>query len=552
MVDILLVQPPIHDFYLTAKRTIPYGLASIAASLTASGFSVDILDGLATSKSRTLPYPPEMSYLVPFYGAPDISPFGLFHPYRHYGYSFEHMARMAGLSGARIVGISSLFTPYADEALLTANSIRAALPHCRIVLGGHHPTALPAAVMADPSVDFVLRGEGEVAMPALARALTSGGELSRVPGIVYRKEDGTLHISEPAVMVSLDSHPLPDRNRINNRFYQRGKKGTTVVVTSRGCPMKCSYCALGNRKLTPFRTRSVDAVLTEIGEAVLAHGARFIDFEDENLSFNRSWFLSLLHGISERFGDKKPELRAMNGLFPPTLDDAVAGAMKTAGFNALNLSLGSACPDQLKRFHRPDVRKAFVDALALAEKHGMEAVGYIIVGAPGQYANDSIEDLLFLAGHRVLAGVSVYYPAPASADYETCRQLGLLPQSFSLMRSSALPISHTTTRLETVTLMRLGRIINFMKHLVDRKIAIPRPERFDIASRIDSGDRETAGIHLLSGFLRDGLIRGLTPEGAVYEHAASGSLIERFLTRLRTVPVKGVKGVGIPIPIVRP
>jgi anaerobic magnesium-protoporphyrin IX monomethyl ester cyclase len=542
MVDVLLVQPPIHDFYLTAKRTIPYGLASIASSLTASGFSVDIIDSLATKKSRSLPYPLEMSYLLPFYGVPDISPFGLFHKYRHYGYSFEHIGRVAKSSGANIVGISSLFTPYADEAILTAKIIRAALPECRIVFGGHHPTALPAAVMTDPSVDFVLRGEGEVAMPALARVLLTGGDLSGVPGIVFRKEDGTLHISDPAVMESLESYPLPSRNLINNRFYQRGKKGTTVIVTSRGCPMKCSYCAFGNQKIYPFRMRSVESVLTEMNDAVFSHEARFIDFEDETLSLNRAWFLSLLHGIAGRFTKLNLELRAMNGLYPPTLDDAVVGAMKTAGFKALNISLGSACPDQLKRFHRPDVRKAFVDAIGLAEKHEMEAVGYIIVGAPCQHPDDSLEDLLFLTENRVLAGVSVYYPAPASADYETCLDLGILPQSFSLMRSSALPISNTTTRLETVTLMRIGRIINFMKHLVDRGIKIPQPVRISTAFRIDPKDRESSGILLLSWFLKDGLIRGVTPDGTVYEHSASDTLIERFLNRLQNAPVRGVKG----------
>jgi radical SAM superfamily enzyme YgiQ (UPF0313 family) len=342
-------------------------------------------------------------------------------------------------------------------------------------------------------------------------------------------------------MASPDAYPLPARELIHPRYYRRNKRGTTVVVTSRGCPMKCSYCALGNQTLTPFRSRSVDAVLTEIEQAVSGHGAGFIDFEDENLSFNRAWFLCLLQGISDRFGAQKLELRAMNGLYPPTLDDAVVAAMKTAGFNTLNLSLGSACPDQLKRFNRPDVRKAFIQALALAEKHGMEAVGYIIVGAPGQRAGDSLDDLFFLAAHRVLAGVSVYYPAPASADYDTCRQLGILPQRFSLMRSSALPLSHTTTRLETVTLMRLGRIINFMKHLVDKGITPPPPQDFNASSRIlRTVDRETAGIELLSGLFKDGRIRGITPEGAIYDHTISGPLVERFLKLLQNCRVKGV------------
>ena len=66
MPDILLIQPPVRDFYLTAKRTIPYGLTCIASALMDSGFSVAILDGLATSKSRVCKLPDEMSYLHPY------------------------------------------------------------------------------------------------------------------------------------------------------------------------------------------------------------------------------------------------------------------------------------------------------------------------------------------------------------------------------------------------------------------------------------------------------------------------------------------------------
>ena len=109
MPDILLIQPPIRDFYLTAKRTIPYGLACIAAALTDSGFSVSILDALASSKSRFRDLPDEMSYLRPYYGRPDLSPFALFHQFRHFGYSFDTIGKAAGESGAFLVGISSLF-----------------------------------------------------------------------------------------------------------------------------------------------------------------------------------------------------------------------------------------------------------------------------------------------------------------------------------------------------------------------------------------------------------------------------------------------------------
>ena len=68
MVDICLIQPPIRDFYLTAKRTIPYGLACIAAGLEDSGFSVTIIDAMTKAKSKILPWPDEMAFLDDYYG----------------------------------------------------------------------------------------------------------------------------------------------------------------------------------------------------------------------------------------------------------------------------------------------------------------------------------------------------------------------------------------------------------------------------------------------------------------------------------------------------
>ena len=86
MADILLIQPPIQDYYLTKKRTIPYGLMSIAACLEEKGFTVELLDALATAKSRIINTPSEMAYLESFYGQEDRSLFSLLHHYRHYGY----------------------------------------------------------------------------------------------------------------------------------------------------------------------------------------------------------------------------------------------------------------------------------------------------------------------------------------------------------------------------------------------------------------------------------------------------------------------------------
>ncbi|MGE0083628.1 MAG: radical SAM protein [Desulfococcaceae bacterium] len=531
MPDILLIQPPVRDFYLTAKRTIPYGLACIAASLIREGFSAEILDALATSKSRDTDLPGEMDYLRTYYGKPDLSPFALFHRFRHFGYSFEHIGNQARKSGAFLIGISSLFTAYSSEALETARTVKKFLPSCRIVMGGHHPTNLPEKVMECEAVDFVIRGEGESALPMLAACLKKGESPDRVPGIVFRKSDGSLHVSPPAMMEHPDDWPLPAMHLVKQQFYQRKGRGSTVIVSSRGCPMKCSYCSVGASSLK-YRRRNAESVLREIETAVKEYDAGFIDFEDENLSLDRKWFLQLLHGIMEQFGESNPELRAMNGLFPPSLDEELIRTMKKAGFQTLNLSLGSASAEQLRRFRRPDVRDSVEKAIVFAKKYGMEAVCYMIAAAPGQNPEDSVADLLWIFSRNALAGVSVYYPAPGSEDYEKCAQSGLLPSGFSLMRSSALPISHTTSRTDAVTILRLGRIANFIKFLRDKGEKLPIP--LTIADKKISPDmgREETGRLLLAYFLHDGKIRGITPDREIYEHENSLSLTHLFLSAL--------------------
>jgi anaerobic magnesium-protoporphyrin IX monomethyl ester cyclase len=209
LTDVFLIQPPIRDFYLTAKRTVPYGLTCIAAALLKAGFTVNIFDALATSRSRTIDLPVEMHFIRKYYPRPDRSPFGLFHQYRHFGYAFEHIARAAKDSGAFLVGISALFTPYFQEALKVAEAVKRYHPACKIVVGGHHPTTLPLSAMEHPAIDFVLRGEGEVSLPLLAKALKAGTGVAAIPGIVFRKQDGSVQVGNPAWMENPDLLPLP-------------------------------------------------------------------------------------------------------------------------------------------------------------------------------------------------------------------------------------------------------------------------------------------------------------------------------------------------------
>lgn len=538
MPDILLIQPPIRDFYLTAKRTFPYGLASIAASLRKAGFTVDICDGLATTKSRIISWPREMEFLRPYYGQPDQSPFGLFHHFRHFGYSLDYIARQAKASGAFLIGISSLFSAYSDVALATAAAIKKVCPEVPIVLGGHHPTAMPHAVMKDTAVDFILRGDGEVGLPALARALSKKRLLDNVPGLVRRTEAGSLAIAPPVVAEKLDDLPLPAFDLIGWRHYQRSGLGSMALAATRGCPMRCTYCAVNAATYHGFRQRSISSVMAEIKAAFDLMPMGFIDFEDEHICADKQWVLALMTQIAHELDRWRPELRAMNGLYAPDLDAQLLQSMQTAGFKTLNLALITTAASQLKRFGRPDITRDFDRVLSLARQKGMRCVAYLIVAGPEQDPYQSLRDLCHLAERRVLAGVSVFYPAPGSADFNWCRRHNRLPADLTLMRSAALPLAHQTDRTQTVTLLRLGRMLNFMKHLLDLGHTLPvpaKPPRW-----IDpTADRLSTGKQLLAAFLKDGVIWGVDNDGSLYPHTIDPSLTRWFLSECKKITLRG-------------
>ena len=538
---VLLIQPPIRDFYLTRKRTMPHGLACLASALQAGGFQVQLLDALASSRSRKRALPPEMDHLTWHFGRADCAPFGLFNRYQHFGLSYGRMGRLARESGAFLVGISSLFTPYAGEALLAAEAVKAQHPDCKVVLGGHHPTVMPEHVLGCAAVDFVLRGEGEVSLPLLARALADGGALRDIPGLARRRGDGSLQVAVPAWIEDLDSSPLPASQLVDRDFYSSRAGKQAVIVSSRGCPMRCSYCCTGANSGVPYRRRSLDHVLEEVRREVQERGARFIDFEDENLALNRRWFSGLLDRMGSATGGQEVELRAMNGLMPHTLDRQLLAGMRAAGFRTLNLSLGSCHAAQLRRFNRPDEVDDFFRVLGEAKDLGLQAVGYIIVGAPGQQAADSLADLLRLAAEQVLAGVSVYYPSPGSVDHQRCHDMGLLPGELSLYRSTALPISDPggTSRLQAVTLWRLGRVVNFIKSLLDQGLTLPGPAPLSGALVEPLVHRQEAGVKLLAALRHDAKIRGVTPDGEVYEHPSDLALVRGFVEGLARVKLQG-------------
>jgi radical SAM superfamily enzyme YgiQ (UPF0313 family) len=141
---------------------------------------------------------------------------------------------------------------------------------------------MTVSAMKHPAVDFVLRGEGEASIALLVRAVKTGRGFATIPGIVFRKENGDIHMDSPACMTDPDRLPPPAVHLVKHHFYRRKNKGSAVIVTIRGCPLKCTYCSVGSSSYLPYRRRKVVSVIQEIDTAVARFDVGFIDFENKH------------------------------------------------------------------------------------------------------------------------------------------------------------------------------------------------------------------------------------------------------------------------------
>ena len=523
---VLLVQPPVEDFYDTSIRTYPMGLLCLASKIK-DICDVSIADYRHGKKRMLQDHPfPE---LKPFYLRDGYTPFSLFGSYYRFGISRDEIEKDIKERMPDVVAISSLFTTYVEEALDVAEIAKKVSPGIITVMGGNHPTLFPEHCLASPHVDYVIRGEGETALYKFVIALKEReiNKMERIQGLCGKKGDGCF-ISPPAVEEDIDI--IPDRTLVHSGDYRIGKRNYTFFLTSRGCPFHCAFCG---KPHVPYRKRSLASIETEIAQCVDL-GLEAVDFEDDMLNLDIPFF----HAILDRFRGTGINLSAMNGLYAGSLDTPTLDRMHEAGFLRLNLSLVDASKTVLqdqKRLLPPHIDE-LLDHLDsspfLTETH-------FIIGLPSQKPDDVIETMIYLMGKRLLPGPSVYYLAPGSALFDSiCGPQW--QQHIKDMRSSALfPSSPFFPRETLFTFMKLTRFINFAKSAIDSDPSIKELADIPDAQICKTRPHDAHIVKTLiteKRFLRfDSRLDGYIDE------PQDKNLLSRFFEKSRGKTIKGFK-----------
>ena len=469
--NILLIQPPIRDFYRTQLRTQPLGLACLAAAVRQHEHTVSILD-CQTPAQRRSPVPEPLQYLQEHYVPGDQTPFRLYSNFCSFGMPPAAIRARIAAAHPDAVGLQCQFTPYADDALHIAALVKSIDKNIPVIAGGAHASCQPERILADSNVDFVLIGEGEQSLPQLLDSLQQSIACPKIAGLACRHNNEVRVIPRTNFIEDLDRLPLPARDLLDLDAYTIGGQRYTMLLTSRGCPQGCTYCSVAALMGTRLRTRSVKSVLHEIRLCIEQHNIHVFDIEDDNFTWDKKRALHFLNALRDEYGEAGISLTAMNGISLLSLDSELLEAMHRAGFLHLDLALGSAAPGKNKQLGRQSHSPATTRVLNQASQSGFALTTYILLGIPGHTIGDMLNSIAYLAGQPTMIGPSIFYPSPGTQLYDELDADELrLPGNEILLRSSAFAVeTKDFCRLDLVTLLRFVRWINFIKrHLLDQQ-----------------------------------------------------------------------------------
>ncbi len=310
---------------------IPLGLLSLAAQARAAGHDVTVLNLFA--------------------------------------FAWRDIEQIIASVQAGLFGLSC-FTLNRRGTLMLADLIRRLHPHAHITVGGPHASTLPCELLNHCSeIDTVVIGEGEQTFMELISRIENRATTEGIPGTAWNTVDGPRSAGPRRPIEHLDNLVPP------SRYFD-----DHIVLSSRGCPWDCSFCASRVLWGRGCRNHSTDYVLDMLEELVHTHGQCAIAFKDETFTADRQRTLALCRGIRER----RLNIAWSCDTRADVLDAELLNAMRSSGCQRLSLGVESADEGILKRLNKKISPASVREATRLARGVGLSVRYYMIAGSPGE------------------------------------------------------------------------------------------------------------------------------------------------------------------------
>ncbi|MEW5691827.1 MAG: radical SAM protein [Candidatus Hydrogenedentota bacterium] len=259
-----------------------------------------------------------------------------------------------------------------------------------IVAGGVHPTVEPLHTFNYlKEIDFILEDEAETSFLEMVRNI----DFKNVKGLYYRDGDGIKFTGKKEKLINIDSLPNPARELFDMEFYCQERNATvqhveskaTTILTSRGCPGRCEFCA-SNRIGLPVRWHSPEYVLNEVESVLSRYDVECISFVDTMFTSNKDRLYSICDLMIENRLHKK--IRWTCSLRTDYVDEDSLKKMKDAGCFHLTFGIESGSQKILDKMNKQLSLETNRGIMMKAKEMGFLVNASCIYDFPGETYND--------------------------------------------------------------------------------------------------------------------------------------------------------------------
>mgnify|MGYP005845106711 FL=1 len=401
-------------------------------------------------------------------------------------------------------------------------------PDLPVVWGGIHPSLLPESCLGEESVDYVVKGEGEVTVQELACALHSGGSVEAIRGLCWKDAGGQIHLNEDRPFMRNIDDFKQDWSLLNPlRYVRTGFDGRKYFsfITSRGCPHNCGFCynlAFNRRR---WRAHSVEFVIRQLSDIRRLTGIDCVAFNDDNFLANEERAFEILARL-KNIGIEVSWLEVrLDGI-----NDRVLGRLSQLGVRTLFIGWESGSNRTLKAIDKGFDTGLILRAFSLAAKYGFHIDASAIVGFPfeteadWQATIDMALQIDALNPGKNKFNIGVYVPYPGTPIAKMAIEKGFrFPEN--IMEYGAFDILKGEMRLPWITpsqVKRFSRVDRYAKLMYTGAGFNPL---------ITLARRALAGIARLR--LKSNLI-GCPVEASIYD-----ALVKAYLTARVSSSIQG-------------
>ncbi|MEX2680159.1 MAG: radical SAM protein [Candidatus Sigynarchaeota archaeon] len=335
-----------------------------------------------------------------------------------------------------VLGIHVL-TSFAIRAYGFAQQLKKRYPEKPIVVGGCHVSALPLEAIEKDYIDYVVVGEGERSLLDLCDALETRDKtiiekkLASMLGVYYKNRTGTnkekmiLFNGNRPLIQDLDEIPFPARHLFNWNLYKssEARKSSTkkdmAILTSRGCPFQCSYCA---KDVTGYKVRyfSIPRVIEEIKHLIERYGIEELSIWDETFTLQRNRIIEFCNALEK----ENLNISWTCSSRVDKVDLELLRMMKRHGCNLIAYGIESGNDAILKNTMKGVNKAISRKAIDMTKKAGIPIRGYFMIGLWGDTV-ETIKDTINFACELDpdIATFSMMVPLPNTLDYtRACQQ----------------------------------------------------------------------------------------------------------------------------------